>query len=277
MVLPNFLIIGAMKAGTTSLYEYLRRRPDVFMPPTKELNFFVAERNWPKGLRWYQDQFEKAGDARAVGEATTHYTRFPQFKGVPERIAAVIPNVRLIYLLRDPVERMRSEYVYRRLGGWEHRTLTEAWTTDPTYIDGSRYSLQIEQYLGHFQMEQLLLLQAEKLRRDRLTALEKISEFLGLTAEWDDSFIHREFHQTSEQRMPNSLGVRLRRVAAYGWLGKHAPANFKQAYKKVATHEIDPDIAKVPGEVLGWALDALGPDIERLEKYLGDEQLSWNH
>src|SRR3954463_6324498 len=86
-MLPNFLIIGAMKGGTTSLYHYLRPHPEVFMPVTKELHFFVAEKNLLLGPGWYERRFRGAGDAIAVGEASTDYTKYPLYQGVPERIA----------------------------------------------------------------------------------------------------------------------------------------------------------------------------------------------
>ncbi|MDQ4058746.1 MAG: sulfotransferase, partial [Actinomycetota bacterium] len=74
---PNFLIIGAMKAGTTSLYHYLRSHPEVFMPAVKELDFFVEDINWRRGLSWYRRQFASAPpEARAVGEASTNYSKY---------------------------------------------------------------------------------------------------------------------------------------------------------------------------------------------------------
>ena len=74
-MLPNFLVIGAAKAGTTSLYHYLRGHPQVFMSERKELNFFVENDGWVKGTSWYERQFEGAGDAVAVGEATPNNTK----------------------------------------------------------------------------------------------------------------------------------------------------------------------------------------------------------
>src|SRR5204863_2222453 len=86
LMLPNFLIIGAQKSGTTSLYRYLQMHPDVFMPRNKEPDFFVAERNWPMGLDWYEAHFAAARDAIAIGEASTTYTMYPHYAGVPERV-----------------------------------------------------------------------------------------------------------------------------------------------------------------------------------------------
>ena len=87
--LPNFLVIGAMKAGTSSLYQYLRAHPQIFMPAAKELSFFAYEPNARHDLEWYRRQFAPAGEgAVALGEASTMYTKFPRHPGVPERIAA---------------------------------------------------------------------------------------------------------------------------------------------------------------------------------------------
>src|SRR5207244_11766706 len=86
-MLPTFLVIGAMKSGTTSLYRYLQAHPDVYMSEEKELNYFTGGQNWERGVSWYEAQFEKAGSARAIGEASTNYTNYPQIAAVPERIA----------------------------------------------------------------------------------------------------------------------------------------------------------------------------------------------
>lgn len=274
-MLPNFLIIGAMKAGTTSLYEYLRRHPDIFMPATKELNFFVAERNWSRGLSWYEKQFEGAGSAIAIGEATTHYTRHPYFTDVPERIAATLPKVRFIYLVRQPIERMRSEYIYRRLGGWEKRPLEEAWREDPTYVDGSRYASQIEQYLRFFTSSQLLILKSEDLQVERLPTVHKTLSFLGVREGWTDPALHRDFHRTAEQRMPSAVGLLVRRLPLYQNLAGAAPGSLKRAYKRLATRKIEPDEAAVTDSLARWAREQLQEEVKRLERYMEEDLDHW--
>src|SRR5437016_1007207 len=109
--MPSFIVIGAQKAGTTSLDSYLRTHPQVAMSSVKETNFFVEERAWGKGRRWYEGLFDAAGTATAVGEASPTYSMFPLFAGVPERMARLLPEARLIYLVRDPIERIRSAYI----------------------------------------------------------------------------------------------------------------------------------------------------------------------
>ena len=92
--LPTFLVIGAMKAGTTSLYHYLRDHPQVFMPETKEVNFFNPRRNWHRGMTWYEEQFSAAPPGTvAVGEASTSYTKYPEVDGVPVGVLAELGHV----------------------------------------------------------------------------------------------------------------------------------------------------------------------------------------
>ena len=170
--LPNALIIGAAKCGTTSLHNYLASHPDICMSSVKETAFFVAERNWSKGLAWYRSHFR--GQARVCGESSPAYTMHPRFSGVPERIHQVIPDVKLIYLVRDPIERIRSDYAHRVSLGTEREPLDKALfgpDARPWYIDNSRYDYQIRQYLQVFSRERILTSShAEAENRSRMTA-----------------------------------------------------------------------------------------------------------
>jgi hypothetical protein len=95
---PTFLVIGAMKAGTTSLHRCLSNHPDVFMSAPKELDFF--EKNWSRGWEWYRSQFQAGDVAMLRGESSTNYAKYPRFGGVAGRIHRSLPDVKLIYLLR---------------------------------------------------------------------------------------------------------------------------------------------------------------------------------
>jgi hypothetical protein len=104
LTLPNLIVIGAQKCGTSGLHYYLSLHPEVSMSTPKELNYFIAERNLPRGIEWYSRHFDP--NARCRGEASPNYTAYPQHLGVPERIAAVVPDLRLVYIVSDPVERI---------------------------------------------------------------------------------------------------------------------------------------------------------------------------
>jgi len=198
--LPTFLVIGAMKAGTTSLFHYLRNHDQIFMSKIKELDFFVTESNWGRGLDWYRHQFSGAGEALARGEASTLYTKYPQYDGVPARIAGVLPDVRMIYVVRDPIVRMRSHYEHRVKLGAESAPPEVALLEDPTYLACSRYAMQLERYLDHFPREQILLVASENLRTDRRRTVQQVYEFLGVDAGRVPDVIGTEFYRTAERR-----------------------------------------------------------------------------
>jgi hypothetical protein len=183
--LPDFLIIGAAKCGTSTLFHYLRRHPGVFGSEPKEPCFFDPEVNWHRGFDWYRGLFADARDDQLCGEASTNYTRFPQVRGVPERIREAIPEVKLIYVVRHPVERAFSHYVHRYTKelhrGEPIRVRFEDFVTrDPMCLDGSDYALQIERYLRCFPREQLLVLRMDELRGSPRTLLSRTQRFLGL-------------------------------------------------------------------------------------------------
>lgn len=198
--LPNFVVIGAMKSGTTSLFHYLRVHPQAYLSPLKEVDFFVEEKNWRRGLDWYRAQFEGAGpEVRAVGEASTIYTKFPEYQGVPERMARHIPDARLIYLVRDPIERIRSHYQHRVLSGAERLPIERAVLDDPRYLDCSRYAMQIERYLEHFARDRILLETSEELRSNRLPTVRRIYSFLEIDPDFVHETIDREFYASGQR------------------------------------------------------------------------------
>jgi hypothetical protein len=141
--LPNLIIIGGLKCGTTSLHHYLNLHPRVTMSRPKELNFFVGELNWDLGPEWYASHFERAALVR--GESSPHYTNLPRFTGVAERMHDVLGGqARIVYMVRDPIERILSHYLHNVGGGYEHRPIDEALADpDSAYVARSRYAMQI--------------------------------------------------------------------------------------------------------------------------------------
>ena len=197
--LPDFLVIGALKAGTTSLFEYLRGHPQLFLPDAKELGFFVAEHQWSHGLDWYRAQFAAAPGGARCGEVSPAYAWYPSFGGVPERIASVVPDVRIVYLVRDPFERMRSQWHQGIALGKERRTLTRAVLETPDYVDCSRYATQLERYLRVFPREQVHVVVSERLRDARGETLRGVLGFLGVDDAWLPQSLDRAYHRTAEK------------------------------------------------------------------------------
>jgi hypothetical protein len=191
---PTFLVIGAMKAGTTSLHRYLAAHPQVFAAPDKELNFFVEELNWSRGWSWYEAQFSDAGSALAVGESSPSYSSYPWRQGVPERIAAALPDVRLIYLLRHPVDRLQSQYFHRAVK--EERRPPEEAVFDDRYLGKSLYAQQVQCYLEYFDRGNLLLVGSEDLSERRVETMARVFSFVGVNPEWRGEVLGQEYHRT---------------------------------------------------------------------------------
>lgn len=282
--LPNFLVIGAMKAGTTSLYHYLAAHPDVFMAPVKELDFFVETANWSRGLDWYKRQFDGAGDAAVTGEASTAYSKYPVVPGVPERIATCIPGCRIIYVVRDPIDRIRSHYQHRVAIGTEQAPIEEAVIDDPIYVTCSRYSLQIERYLERFPREQLLLITSEHLRSDRLATMQRIFGFIGVDQHVIPTTLDREYYRTEGRASYPPMIGKLRHA-----LKEHVPAAKKAKefvdstlprvlrMSRGASEEegVGPG-ASMPEGTRERLTELLQDDIRRLGRYLDEGTERWS-
>ncbi len=205
--MPNLIVIGAQKCGTTSLHYYLGLHPEIFMAGEKELNYFVEEFNWGKGIDWYRSHFRES--AGILGESSPAYSHDPEYQGVPERMHATIPEAKLIYILRDPIERILSHYMHSWASGKEDRPLAEALedVESSPYVSRSMYYRQLEQYLPYFPDSRILIITAEALlHRDRGKTLEKVFSFLNV----DSSFQSRKFaftwHESRFNRRKTRIG-----------------------------------------------------------------------
>ena len=274
-LLPNFLVIGAAKSGTTSLAHYLRSHPQVYMADF-ELHYFTAERRWRLGQAWYQAQFKTAKDEIAVGEKSPSYTRYPLYQGVPGRIATLLPEVRLIYLVRHPLQRIRSEYLHRAVNGRESKPLDEAVFSNPAaYLDTSRYALQIEQYLQHFDRAQLLVVTAEDLRHIRAATLGRVQRFLGVTPNWQPPELDHEYNRTSQRpvRQPVPRPVK-RLLNASVRIGMPPRTVERLSYRPGATM-LDQASVALSDATRSRLEDELRDDVRRLRSHLDPEFDGW--
>ncbi|MCZ6782368.1 MAG: sulfotransferase [Proteobacteria bacterium] len=208
MTLPNFLIIGAMKGGTTSLYRYLEQHPDVFMSDVKEPRFFALE-NDPldyrgqddptsrcdhKTLETYTALFSEVTSERAIGEASTLYLYHPD---AAERIRHYVPEARLIAVLRHPVERAYSNFIYLRRDGREpcaefrdalaqedDRVHRLRWGPLWHYKGRGFYAQQLERYFERFDRGQIRVYLYDDLRQDPEGLSKDVFGFLGVAEDF---------------------------------------------------------------------------------------------
>lgn len=208
---PNLIIIGAMKCGTTSLHYYLNLHPQIKMSKPKELNFFIENRNWKRGVDWYRSNF--SGDQIIHGESSPNYTDHRKYPGVPERMYSLVPEAKLIYMVRDPIERMVAHYIHAISSGSEKRSIKEVFEVDGhfAYIDRSRYYDQLVQYLRFYSASRILVVNMTDLRDRRRATLKRVLEFLGVNPDFRSIRWARRLHRSSGKRGKTKAGRRLAR------------------------------------------------------------------
>lgn len=289
-MLPNFLLIGTAKGGTNALHNYLRAHPDVYMPETKELRFFSNEEVWSKGIDWYKGLFPEGYALR--GEGSVQYTMFPNFPDVPQRIRDHIPDVRFIYLMRDPIERMRSQYRHLVAIEWEHEPIERALVRDwpslepyrrseqkALYIHYSMYALQLERYFEIFDRDRFLLLTSEALQNDRPATMRKVLSFMGLDPEWTAPVLEQEFHKGADRstlRNP-ALQAKIQKIPGYRALTKVTPQRLKDLLAPIIVRRTDPGEAaiEISPAFRSELEQLLRPDVARLRNYMPGDFDGW--
>jgi hypothetical protein len=201
--LPDFIIGGAPRSGTTWLYELLDRHPDVYMaqPVKPEPKFFLLDHLYEKGLRFYAETwFAGAGDARVAGEKSTDYL---ESATAAQRIARDLPQVRLIFILREPAERAYSNYLWTRMNGIEtenfntalrleeerEKQLPERWkfARPFSYFSRGLYADLLAPYVQLFPRDQILILRFEDVLDCPEDLAERVHRFLGIDSRPGDA------------------------------------------------------------------------------------------
>lgn len=197
-ILPDFVVIGARKSGTTWLDGLLRQHPLVHLPATtKELFFF--DRYWDRGLGWYSDQFGTPAAGSIVGEVTPTYLHDPQ---APDRLHRTLPDVRLAVVLRDPVDRAWSDFLHARRKGDVTGSLTEAIRVMPSIIEESRYAAPLREWTERVG-DRLLILYFEDLVADAPGTMHRLLTHVGATSFENWSLDAR----TNEARAPRNVAI----------------------------------------------------------------------
>lgn len=276
MPLPNLIIIGAHKCGTTSMHGYLDQHPDISMSRIKELNFFTEPSNWDRGVDWYCSQFE---ENRIVGEASVMYTRRPRGGDVPRKIYEALPEAQLIYMVRDPIERIRSHYVQFVDAIYETRSFDEIVRTlerDTEYLDTSRYYYQISRYLEYFPRNQILIVSLEGLMSRPEETMARVFRFLGVADHPVDFSDLR--NPSSRKRRPRNLVHKVMPVWLKEqlhwptWLPGKAVVALRSLIRATGTPLERP---RLTAEQEGWLIECLRDDVARFREIAGCELTGW--
>jgi hypothetical protein len=286
MALPTFFIIGAAKAGTTSMHHYLDQHPEIQMSAIKETHFFSGPENgfpYTMGRVSELDDYERLFDPAAPmrGESSPSYTGYPRRRGVPERIGALLPHARFIYLVRDPVERAVSHHRHRVAVEGERRSLAEAFgdLCDPyaALIGPSLYAMQLDRYLNRFPQEQILIVDQADMRANRKAALARIFDFLCVDRNFYCEQYDDELYRTEGRRVypPGYASFIARRVVpCVRWL----PASVRLSLRRAGEQALLPPLQVEPLEdsLRERLQQHFAGDAQRLRELTGQAFSTWS-
>jgi sulfotransferase family protein len=277
--LPNLAVIGAQKCGTTALNYYLDLHPEIAM--SREVGFFVERQNWSRGVEWYRRLFDATAPVR--GDHSPNYTMYPHDLGVAERMQAVIPDAKLIYMVRDPLKRIEAHWVHnyaqRRDRGDFVRTIMHP---NATYLVRSQYFMQLGRFLQHYDRSQILVLEQQDLLERRRVTLRRVFEFLGVTPDFEHPGFDSLRHQTRRKRRASKIG-RSVQALRHTRVGSHLPRPFWSALfalDRLGTGDFTlrrpierPNLKEILEPEI---LDALRDDAKRLQEFTGRRFESWS-
>ncbi|MCH7588138.1 MAG: sulfotransferase domain-containing protein [Chloroflexi bacterium] len=271
----DFMMIGAQKCGTTSLASQLAQHPAICFSQLKEPGYFNQTDDWEAGLDHYHGLFAPR-NGQICGEASTMYTFLPEWEHTHTRLFAYNPNLKLIYIMRNPVERTISNYAHDLVRGLVNGDSGETLLLQDAYLNRSRYYFQMKPYVELFPMENILLLVFEEYIADQQSTLNRITEFLN---------IHEfDFADAGPSEKHKTLGTwylkyaSVRKLAATSLFQKVRPSipiAVRRPIRRMLSNKLDvkPPIKPEVREVL-W--NTLAPEINAVEQLMGRRVESWH-
>lgn len=223
--LPDFIIIGATKTGTTSLDFYLSLHPEIHMARPKEPRFFIdapePAGRWHRGLDWYRGLFRS--EKRICGEASPTYSNWSAKQGVFERMHSVVPDARILFVVRERFARLRSSYLMNvRYRGLED-SFADFVQKNQLALEASMYGQRMQDLLRFYDRKRLLVLEAEELEQRREETLRSVFEFLGVDAGFHSPLFLHKRHDSRFHMYPNKLGRKILRHPATRMLEQKLP------------------------------------------------------
>ena len=245
------------------------------MSRKKELNYFTS--NWHRGIEWYKSHFMDTVPVR--GEASPNYTSRVFNKGVASRMNATVPDAKLIYIIRDPIKRILSQYVHLFAEGSDKRTINEALQeldNDNAYVASSKYYMQLEEYLAYYPKHRILILTTEELYADREETLTKAFRFLGVSPSFKSAKFEQLKHPSSEKRHLNTTGLWLMKFSE-----KHLNHYHPGAQRYLVRMLCYPFSRRVEAPRLDKEIQlnleqALREDVRKLREFSGNSFSDWS-
>lgn len=292
-MLPNLIIIGAAKCATTSLHLYLSAHPQIWMSKQKELNFFVSNAPWGTGhwsVEQYKQQFLEGADRPVRGESSPGYTLDGFTEGAVEKMADLLPNAKLVYMLRDPIARVRSHYLEEIYKGDIPTSLTldhiltegaEAPGLSGAYyrtmVYTSLYHRQLSLYLQRYPLEKIHLMPMESFLEDNVMSLTGLFKFLDVECIMPDNLSTKLNVSSQKQlRVINPTGF-AKKFAIYKMMSPRVPVGAKKIYRKLISRSIDHEaISSISPKNEERLREIFAPDVAQLRALTGRSFAQWS-
>ncbi len=296
--LPNLLVIGAMKCATSAIHYCLDVHPEAQMSNPKELNYFFSEPaelpevritesreerlrgddigTWERGEDWYRRHFDAGFALR--GESSPAYTAPWNAEITAARIAALIPDVKLVLMVRDPVVRMLSEYQHYALRGLEWRSADQALARrDGTYIARSRYWARIAPYAERFERDRILVISQERFLCERRRVLRELFAFCGIDPGYHSPKMERLWNTTGAKDGRRLYLERLRQLPGMA-LTYRIPREWKWRLRRLVyrAEPAQPTRPILSESVRVAILDELADDMARFREWAGRDFPEWS-
>jgi len=280
--LPDFLVIGTQKGGTTALYQYLARHPQIGVPSRKELDFFLdgplhrhpdpnaTVGSWDRGIDWYRRWFRT--DRPVCGEASPNYTLGIGTERVARRIAEVVPAARIVYLVRNPLDRARSHYLMTMKSVGAHRCSFSEFLRTSHALATSSYGSMIRPYLRLFPRERILVLESARLDADRRESLQTVFRFLAVDERYWCAEYEKRVFVGARRPFVSQRGLRVRDSASLRYLKKRLPASWYYHAENTILRPFrvaDPSLALPAGQAAD-VVARLGDEMSLLRELVGE-------
>jgi hypothetical protein len=267
--LPDFVIIGAMKSATSTLHDQLAEQPGIFMSTPKEPCYFSDEDQYTKGLDWYSSLFASADGQSLRGESSTHYTKLPDHPKTVERMLKTLPAIKLVYIMRQPIERLISHYMHEWTMSVYHCDIETAIERYPELIDYGRYSMQLEPYFEAYGRDAVCPVFFDRLVAYPQEELERICRFIGYAGspQWKQALPPSNISSQRVRRFP--MYELLYESGIATWLRRTlVPQGIRDMLKARLTMKNKPDLSPASRTRLEQVFDS---DLAILGEWLGSE------
>lgn len=273
----DFMVIGAMKSGTSSVFQLLERHPSIIFSKPKETDFF-QDVGWREKLHLLESFFEKSAETSCLlGEGSTSSAKYPEGNlSLHKDLFEYNPHLRFIYVVRNPVERIKSQYVHMYARGTErYRDINHAILYNPTYVNLSRYFMQIERYTKYFNQEQILVLDFEDLVLNPQRTMNEVANFLNIPNFKIEHLPHVNKRSVNRGRpWVDKLLVSEVTKAIKSLLNQRLRTYLAATLYKLTTRRIQHEPV-IREDVVEYIHVALRNDISKLEELTGHNYSKW--